>query len=367
MQVKFLDLKKINIRYKQKFQAVFDDFLESGQYILGEDVLYFENQFAKYIGAKYCIGVGNGLEALKIILRAAGIGSGDSVIVPSNTYIATWLAVSAVGAEIIPVEPDIDYNIDPAKIEAAIKANTKAILVVHLYGRIAKMHEIEVIAQKHSLRIFEDAAQAHGARNANSMVGNVSCAAGFSFYPGKNLGSLGDGGAITTNDEDIYKKAMMLRNYGSSKKYVNELKGENSRLDGLQARILTEKLKMLDADNLRREQIAKIYLTELKHIKEIELPSISRSLENVWHLFVIRIKDRDLLKSFLHSKNIETMYHYPIPPHKQRAYFETNFDLPISERFHSEVISLPMGPTMSDDEAIYVCKKIREYFRAINT
>jgi len=237
---------------------------------------------------------------------------------------------------------------------------------VHLYGRIAKMEQIKLIAQKYSLRIFEDAAQAHGARNANSMVGNVSCAAGFSFYPGKNLGCLGDGGAINTNDISIYNKALLLRNYGSSEKYVNEIKGENSRLDGLQARILTEKLKTLDADNHRRQQIAEIYLRKLKYIREIELPLVSKASENVWHLFVIQIKDRELFKSFLYSKNIETMYHYPIPPHKQRAYIETNFELPISEQLHNEVISLPMGPTMSDNEAIYVCKKISEYFSSVD-
>jgi dTDP-4-amino-4,6-dideoxygalactose transaminase len=362
MRVKFLDIKKANIKNKSIFVNIFSNFIDSGQYILGKDVLSFERSFAKYIGSKFCVGVGNGLEGLKIILKAANIGKNCSVLVPSNTYIATWLAVTSVGSEIIPVEPSSDYNLDPFKIEKAIKKNTKAIIVTHLYGRSAKMFEINKIAKKFNLRVFEDAAQSHGAKYKNVRTGNLSCAASFSFYPTKNLGCFGDGGAITTNDVTIYKKALLLRNYGSRIKYINEIKGENSRLDALQAIILKKKLKFLDSENKKRDKLANLYLRELKNIAGLYLPPISKFGENVWHLFVVRVKNRINLKKFLDKKLIETMYHYPIAPHRQKAYAEMNFKLPLSEKYHKEVISLPIGPAMSFKKVKYVCSAIKEYF-----
>lgn len=361
MRVKFLDIAAINKRHLSEYIKTFENFVSAGELILGDPVSEFEKKFADWVGCKFAVGVGNGLDALIILLKANGIGEGDSVIVPSNTYIATWLAVSATGAEIIPVEPQSDFNIDPKKIRAAIRPNTKAILCVHLYGKTASMDEINDIAEEYDLFVFEDAAQAHGAEYKGKFAGNLSHGAGFSFYPGKNLGGLGDGGAITTNDRAVYELACLYRNYGSKIKYVNEIKGQNSRLDGLQAKILVKKLEFIDSDNEKRKIIAQRYLRGLKQVADIELPEYDEG--HVWHLFVIKLEERTALKNYLAKNDIETMYHYPIAPHLQKAYSDVNFNLPISEDLHQKVLSLPIGPTMTFEQVDYVIYKINEYFK----
>lgn len=360
MRVKFLDIAAINQRHLSEYTEIFTNFVSAGELILGDPVSEFENKFAEWVDCKYAVGVGNGLDALIILLKANGIGEGDSVIVPSNTYIATWLAVSSIGAEIIPVEPQSDFNINPKNIRAAIRSNTKAILCVHLYGKTASMDEINDIAEEHGLLVFEDAAQAHGAVYKGKFAGNLSHGAGFSFYPGKNLGGLGDGGAITTNDPAVYEFACLYRNYGSKIKYVNEIKGQNSRLDGLQAKILLKKLEFINGDNEKRKLIAQRYLQGLKQVHDIELPEYDDG--HVWHLFVIKLNERTELKNYLAKNGIETLYHYPIAPHLQKAYSDENFNLPISEDIHQKVLSLPIGPTMSFEQVDYVIGKIKEYY-----
>lgn len=351
MNIPFLDLRAPHEELRVALRDAFERVLDSGWYILGNEVKQFEQEFAEYCEADHCVGVGNGLEALHLILRAYEIGAGDEVIVPSNTYIATWLAVSYAGATPIPVEPDErTYNIDPTLIEAAITPRTKAIIAVHLYGQPADMDAINAIAKKHNLKVIEDAAQAHGARYKGKRVGALGDAAGFSFYPGKNLGAIGDGGAVTTNDLDLADKVRVLCNYGSSVKYHNEVKGFNSRLDELQAAFLREKLKKLDEWNGRRKVISAEYLSALRDSNVI-LPHVPEWAEPVWHLFVIRNQQRDQLQKRLSEAGIGTMIHYPIPPHLQGAYAELGFgvgDFPIAERIHHEVLSLPIGPQLDD-------------------
>jgi dTDP-4-amino-4,6-dideoxygalactose transaminase len=359
MIIPFLDLMAPHEELKIELREAFDRTLNSGWYILGNEVKQFEQEFAEYCDTEYCVGVGNGLEALHLILRAYGIGDGDEVIVPSNTYIATWLAVNYAGATPVPVEPDErTYNIDPLRIEAAITTQTKAIIAVHLYGQPADMDAINAIAKKHNLKVIEDAAQAHGASYKGRRAGSLGDAAGFSFYPGKNLGALGDGGAVTTNDASLADKVRALGNYGSRVKYHNEVKGFNSRLDELQAAFLREKLKPLDAWNERRAKIAKKYLDCLSS-KPLNLPYVPGWSNPAWHVFVVRHPCRDQLQRALTDSGIGTLVHYPIPPHMQGAYQScgwTKGSFPIAEQMADELLSLPMGPHINVQQVDYVCE-----------
>lgn len=360
--INFLDLKQINLRYEEEFNNIFKKFLNSGWYVLGTEVNEFENKFAAYCGVKHCIGVANGLDALALIIKAYGFKAGDEIIVPANTYIASILAISENGATPVLVEPDINtYNIDLLKIEEKITAKTKAIMIVHLYGQAVKMDKIHELAKKYNLKIIEDSAQAHGAYFKEKRTGNLGDASGFSFYPGKNLGALGDGGAITTNDDKLAEKIKILRNYGSEKKYENLYKGFNSRLDEIQAAILKVKLKFLDRDNERRREIAQYYRENIKN-KEIILPYVEDELSHVWHLFVIRTKNREELQSYLLKNNIQTIVHYPISPHKQQAYRELNhLHLPITEKIHNEVLSLPISPVLKKEETEKIVEVMNRY------
>ncbi len=346
-KVPFLDFQEAHLEIRQELDAAYDRVLNSGWFILGQEVEAFEREFAAYCEAEHCVGVGNGLEALHLILRAYGIGPGDEVIVPANTYIATWLAVSYAGATPVPVEPDErTYNLNPALIEAAITPATKAILPVHLYGQPAEMDPINALAARYGLKVIEDAAQAHGARYRGRRVGGLGDAAGFSFYPGKNLGALGDGGAVVTKDAELADRVRVLRNYGSRLKYHNEVKGFNSRLDELQAALLRAKLPVLDEWNARRRAAAARYQEALAG-SGLGLPSVPDWAEPVWHLFVVRHPQRDALQQRLQQAGIGTMIHYPMPPHLQPAYAELGYGagaFPLSEAIHREVLSLPMGP-----------------------
>lgn len=363
-ELPFLDLKAINLRDREAFHKALDRVLESGWVVLGKELEGFESSFAAYCGTEHCIGVANGLDALHLVLRAWEIGPGDEVIVPSNTYIATWLAVTQCGATPVPVEPHPDtYNLDPQRIEAAVTSRTRAVIAVHLYGQPAEMDAIMAVAKKHGLKVLEDAAQAHGARFKGRKTGALGDAAAFSFYPGKNLGALGDGGAVTTNDRALAERIAILRNYGSSRKYVNEIQGFNSRLDELQAAFLSEKLKRLDADNAHRKLIADYYISHLSDLPEVRLPKLADRAESVWHLFVVQAPDRDALMRALAEDGIQTMIHYPIPPHKQRAYAtkQSFGPFPISEGIHQHVLSLPVGPTLTIEEAKRVVKSLRRH------
>jgi dTDP-4-amino-4,6-dideoxygalactose transaminase len=339
--------------------------MESGWYILGREVEAFEAEFAAYCESQHCIGVANGLDALHLIVRAYGIGPGDEVIVPSNTYIATWLAVTHAGATPVPVEPDErTYNIDPAKIERAITPKSKAIMVVHLYGQTADMDPINIIAHKHGLKVIEDCAQAHGARYKGRRAGSLGDAAGFSFYPGKNLGAIGDGGAVTTNDYELHERIKVLRNYGSQIKYHNEVVGFNSRLDELQAAFLRVKLAKLDEWNGRRSAAAKSYTQHLADVTDLTLPVVPEWAVPVWHLFVVRHGQRDALQRTLTEAGVGTMIHYPIPPHLQPAYAGLGYnkgDLPLSEAIHTSIMSLPMWPGIPDGSIATVCAAIRGF------
>ncbi|HKA21909.1 MAG TPA: DegT/DnrJ/EryC1/StrS family aminotransferase [Blastocatellia bacterium] len=359
-QVPFLDLRETYLEIKDELDAAYQRVMNSGWYILGEEVTAFEREFAEYCGTRHCVGVGNGLEALQLILRALEIGANDEVIVPANTYIATWLAVSNAGASVVPVEPDErTFNLDPSRIEAAITSKTKAVLPVHLYGQPADMGPINDIARKHGLKVIEDAAQAHGARYRDQRVGSLGDAAGWSFYPTKNLAAYGDAGAVTTNDDELADRVRLLRNYGSKSKYYNEEKGINSRLDELQAALLRVRLKHLDEWNARRAKIAAMYLEELKGA-DLILPGICEGADPVWHLFVVRSRNRDVLQRYLKSRGVNTLVHYPIPPHLQEAYRNANFPetYVISEAIHKEALSLPMGPHLSEEEAMLVIKSV---------
>lgn len=349
----FLDLGAMHAELRPQLNAAYSRVVDSNRLVLSEECEAFEDEFAEYCNAKYCVGVGNGLDALFIILKAMGIRSGDEVIVPSNTYIATWLAVSYTGATPVPVEPNLrTYNIDPERIEAAISSRTRAIMPVHLYGQPADMDPILEIAHRHGLRVIEDAAQAHGARYKGQRVGTIGDAAGFSFYPGKNLGALGDAGAVITNDSALAGRIRALRNYGSRVKYHHEFKGYNSRLDELHAAFLREKLKVLEEWNVRRSNVAKRLLNALPRT-ELQLPYVPQWAEPVWHLFVVRSAARDALQRELAVLGIGTMIHYPIPPHRQPAYAELGFNegsFPITEAIHREVLSLPMWPQLNNDQ-----------------
>lgn len=362
--INFLNLKVINQVYENEINKAIQAVIDSGWYIMGKQLEAFEREFSSYCGTKYCVGVANGLDALTLIIRGYGFGCGDEIIVPANTYIASILAVSANNVKPVLVEPDIlTYNIDPKKIENAITNKTKAILVVHLYGRTVEMDSILKIAQKYNLKVIEDSAQAHGATYHGQKAGNLGNASGFSFYPGKNLGALGDGGAVTTNDEILYQKILALRNYGSHKKYENIYKGLNSRLDEIQAAILRVKLPYLDFDNEKRRKIAKYYCEHMKN-SNIILPDNSVDKENVWHIFPIRTKDRSLFQKYLLENDIETIIHYPKAPHKQIAYKEWNsLSYPISEKIHTEIISLPISPVITQLEIEKIVKVVNEYLR----
>lgn len=355
IHVPFLDLKSGNNEIKGQLDIAFQRVVESGWYILGPELEAFEAEFAQYCEVKYCVGVANGLEALHILLRAYAIGPGDEVIVPSNTFIATWLAVTECGATPVPVEPNIStHNIDPVLIENAISNQTRAIIPVHLYGQPADMDPINDLASRHGLIVIEDAAQAQGARYKNQRVGSLGHAAATSFYPGKNLGALGDGGAVLTNDRIIAAKIKQLRNYGSNKKYQHDIAGYNSRLDEIQAAFLRVKLTHLDRWNSLRREVAEKY-NEALAIKNIILPVVPDFAEPVWHLYVVRSKNREALINLLEDKGISTIIHYPIPPHRQECY-RNYFDghLPIADLLSTEVISLPMSPTMTPEQIEHV-------------
>lgn len=347
MKVPFLDLRAAYLELKTEIDEAVHRVMDSGWYILGPEVEAFESDFSQYCEADHTVGVANGLDALHLALLAMGVGPGDEVIVPSNTYIATWLAVSQCGATPVPVEPDVrTYNIDPTLIEQAITPRTKAILPVHLYGQPADLDPILDITRKHGLRVLEDAAQAHGARYKGRRIGSHGDAVAWSFYPGKNLGALGDAGAVTTNDPEIADRIRVLRNYGSRIKYVNEVRGYNSRLDPIQAAVLRVKLKHLDEWNNRRRHIASHYMSNIK-VPSLVLPHVPEWAEPVWHLFVISHPERDTLAQKLKDGGIGTLIHYPIPPHRQKAYaaqFGGASTFPIAELLSSKILSFPISP-----------------------
>jgi dTDP-4-amino-4,6-dideoxygalactose transaminase len=367
--IKFLDLKKVNDAHGAEISAAIQRVLDSGWYLLGEEVSSFEREFADYCGTKHCLGVANGLDALILILmgyRELGLmQEGDEVIVPANTYIASILAISRAGLKPVLVEPDErTYNIDPTLIEAAITERTKAIMAVHLYGQCADMDPICAMARKHGLKVIEDAAQAHAATYRGVRTGALGDAAGFSFYPGKNLGALGDGGAVTTNDVQLADTIKALRNYGSHEKYHNKYKGMNSRLDEIQAAVLRVKLKHLDADTDKRRVIANTYLDQLSAINhpQLILPHIAEECTHAWHLFVIRSKERDALAAHLLKEGVQTMIHYPVPPHQQKAYPELkHLSLPLTEVIHQEVLSLPISPVMDTSSLETVIHSIDQF------
>lgn len=365
--IPFLDLKAINQRFETEFQSSFQQFLNSGYYILGNQVKLFEANFAKYCGATHCIGLGNGLDALRLILEGYKIlgklKENDEVLVVSNTYIATILAIKQAGLKPVLVEADFNtYNFDLKSLKNSISEKTKAIMPVHLYGQLSPMEVILKISQENNLLVIEDAAQAHGAKTRDGKrAGNIGDAAGFSFYPTKNLGALGDGGAVTTNDDALAEVIKKLRNYGTSTKYVNELLGFNSRLDELQAAILNVKLPTLDADNEIRRTIAKRYISEIKNEK-IALPKYDGSEDHVFHLFVVRVKNRNTFIDHLDRNGVGHLTHYPIPPHKQQALLEfSHLSFPISEQIHNEVISIPMSPILSDIDVETVISVLNKY------
>lgn len=401
--IKFLDLEKINNRFRDEIDRRIAKILDKGWYLQGEENDIFTQNFAKYCGTKYCVGVANGLDALNLIIKAYGFGVGDEIIVPANTYIATILAISENGCTPVLVEPSIStYNINPDLIEEKITSKTKAIMVVHLYGQVVQMEKIWELAKKYNLKVIEDSAQAHGAIYTPSgltphpnpllkereqfRVGNLGDASAFSFYPGKNLGCMGDGGCVTTNDEELYKKVKYIANYGSDRKYHNIYKGVNSRLDEIQAAVLDVKLKYLDKDNERRREIAtyyrenvknpKIILPEIREVHaeddldtqnklvvpQLSSDSLSTCVAHVWHVFAVRTENRDEFQKYLTDNEIQTIIHYPTPPHKQEAYKEwNNLSFPITEEIHNTIISLPISPVMTDDEIKKVVEVVNEY------
>ena len=354
MKIPLLDMKSPYQELKPELDEAYQRVMESGWYIMGEELEAFEAEFSAYCNVNHCIGVGNGLEALHLLLRAYGIGTGDEVIVPANTYIATWLAVSYTGATPVPVEPDIRvYNLDPLRVEEAITPRTRAILPVHLYGQATEMEPIMQIAQKYHLKVIEDAAQAQGTQYKQRMVGSLGDAAGFSFYPAKNLGAFGDAGAIVTNDDQLAEKVKLLRNYGSTVKYYNDVKGYNSRLDPLQAAFLRVKLRHLDEWNERRRQIARCYLESMVDVPGLVLPYVPEWSRPIWHQFIIRHNRRDALQAALHQAGIGTLIHYPIPPHLSDAYIDSGWkpgDFPITEEFAQTMLSIPIGPHMKPED-----------------
>lgn len=361
--IQFSNLALQHQEIAEEMDAAFKRVLKSGWFILGQELIAFEQAFAKYIGCKHAIGVANGLEALVLILKAHDIGPGDEVIVPAHTFIATWLAVSQVGAKPVPVLTDQYFNLDANRLAEAITTKTKAVLPVHLYGHPADMDAIRAIIGNREIYIIEDAAQAHGATYKNKKAGNLGIAAGFSFYPGKNLGALGDGGGITTNDDALAERIRMLRNYGSKEKYNHEVIGVNSRLDELQAAFLHAKLKHLDRWNQRRSEIANLYFNLLKDCDFIELPAVAEWAQPVWHQFVIQCDTRDQLQWHLSNHGIQTLIHYPIPNHLQGAYSGQYLttSLRAYENITSKILSLPICPTLTDAQIEFICQTLLRY------
>ncbi|MCH2033311.1 MAG: DegT/DnrJ/EryC1/StrS family aminotransferase [Tenacibaculum sp.] len=357
--VKFLDIKAINHSFEPELSNVVKEVVESGWYLLGNQVKAFENEYKNYIGSDFCIGVGNGLDALRLIFKAyiemGLMKEGDEILVPANTYIASILAITDNNLVPVLVEPnEVTYNIDASKLEEKITDRTKGIMIVHLYGQNAMDADIQQVVEKYDLKLVEDNAQASGAYYGDVRTGNLGDAAGHSFYPGKNLGALGDGGAVTTNDEDLAKTIRAIANYGSNKKYVNIYQGLNSRLDEIQAAVLNLKLQRLDEDNQRRIEIAEFYNKNITNSKFV-LPNSTvfhnGKTNHVWHLYVVRTENRDEVQKHLLENDIQTLIHYPIPPHKQQAYSDLNhLTFPITERIHEEVLSLPVSPVMSEEE-----------------
>lgn len=366
MQVPFLSFNSTNRQIKAEILSSFESFFDNAWYVLGDQVKEFEQKFATYNNVRHCIGISNGLDALHIALKVLKIGKGDEVIVPSNTYIATALAVSYVGATPVFVEPNIyTYNIDPAKIEAAITPKTKAIMPVHLYGQACEMEAIMTIAKKHNLFVVEDNAQSQGATFNNILSGSWGHINGTSFYPGKNLGALGDAGAITTNDEGLAKKASVLRNYGSEVKYYNDVIGFNMRIDECQAGFLSIKLKYLNEWTAQRRGIAGWYNEALKGIDDLILPAIAKNATHVYHIYSVRTKDRDALQKYLADNGISTLIHYPIPPHLQKAYEYLGFkkgDFPIAEEIANTCLSLPLWPGMKQSEVNYIAERFSIFY-----
>ena len=364
MKVPFLDLKPVYNELRADLDAAYRRVMESGQYLLGPELEQFEAEFAAYCEAKFCIGVGNGLDALHLILKAYQVGAGDEVIVPSNTYIATWLAVSYTGATPVPVEPDPEtFNIAPEQIEKAVTAKTKAIIPVHLYGQPADMDPIMSVARNHGLKVIEDNAQAQGARYKGRRTGSLGDVAATSFYPAKNIGALGDAGAVTTNDSEAADRVRTLRNYGSKKKYENECQGYNSRLDELQAAFLRVKLRKLDEWNERRRAVASRYLNELSGVLGLKLPCVPGWSEPVWHLFAVRHRQRDKLQAALAAAGVGTLIHYPIPPHLSGAYADAGWkpgDFPVAEEIANTELSLPMGPHLGTKEQEIAIQALRQ-------
>ena len=360
--INFLNLHKINDRFRADIDNRIKQVLDSGWYILGAQNKLFEQNFARYCGTKHCIGCANGLDALNLIIKGYGFCNGDEIIVPANTYIATILAVTQNGCTPVLVEPDINtYNINPELIEEKITSKTKAIIVVHLYGQAVQMEKIYAIAKKYNLKIIEDSAQAHGAIYKGKRTGNLGDASGFSFYPGKNLGCMGDGGCVTTNDDELAFKIRAIANYGSDYKYHHIFKGINSRLDEIQAAILDVKLKYLDSDNIRRREISEFYRKNIKNPK-IALPKTYDENAHVWHIFAVRIEERERLQKYLENNGIQTNIHYPVPPHKQECYKEwANQSYPVSEKIHREIISLPISPVLTDGEVNKVVEVVNNY------
>src|SRR5665647_316378 len=366
MNIPFLSFECVNKQIKAEILSSFENFFDSSWYVLGKQVKKFEEEYAAFNGVKHCIGVSNGLDALHIALKALNIGAGDEVIIPSNTYIATALAVSYVGATPVFVEPDINtFNIDPSKIETSISLKTKAILPVHLYGQACEMEPIMAIAKNHNLFVIEDNAQSQGASYNGRFTGSWGHINGTSFYPGKNLGAFGDAGAVTTNDTDLSKKASILRNYGSEKKYYNEVIGYNMRLDECQAGFLSVKLKYLKEWTEQRQEIARWYNDALKGIGDLILPAVAEKATHVYHLYVVRTKHRDSIQKYLTDNGIGTLIHYPIPPHLQQAYQQLGFkkgDFPIAEEIADSCLSLPMWPGIDEKLVLKICKSITNFY-----
>ena len=365
-RVRFGDLAALHVPLRAELDAAYARVMDKGWFITGEELEAFEREFAAYCRAGHAIGVANGLEALHLILRACGIGAGDEVIVPANTFIATWLAVTQAGATPVPVEPDaLTCNIDPGRVEENITPRTRAIIAVHLYGQMADMSELREIADRRGLRLIEDAAQAHGATAHGLTAGSIGDAAGFSFYPGKNLGALGDGGAVTTNDAELADKIRLLRNYGSRVKYRHEIVGYNSRLDEIQAAFLRVKLRYLDGWNKQRREQAAIYTRGLSGLPGLALPFVPDWTVPVWHLYVVRTAQREALQTWLDEGGIDTQVHYPIPPHLQGAYRDSGIaaegSLPLSERLHREVLSLPIGAHLTPTQQQRVIDRLRAW------
>lgn len=363
MSVPFLDVRAGYTELKAELDGAYDRVMAAGHFILGREVEAFEQEFAAYIGVPHCVAVGNGLDALTLILRGLEIGSGDEVIVPAHTFIATWLAVTATGAVPVPVEPDErTYNLGPARLEAAITSRTKAIIPVHLYGQPAEMSAIMQVADRHGVYVIEDAAQAHGARYNGKSAGTFGIASAFSFYPAKNLGCFGDGGAVTTSDPKLANAIRRLRNYGTEAKYDHRTIGYNSRLDELQAAFLRVKLGKLDEWNARRSRLANYYCEALADIPGVTVPKVAAGADAVWHLFVIAHADRDRLRAHLQQSGIATMVHYPVAPHSSPVYADfRGASLPITERTTRHVLSLPIGPHQTLEQSRLVVDAIRSF------